>query len=663
MSQGYCVAESHAAIDNFDCVKSLELALMERLATHIGANGKISDDLTNIFVESWIRRCNTVISDYLSLYGESGSSAETLAEILISIYERWQQRSAALHQRDIQKSACTDYYNSQSMIGASCYIDLFAGNIAGLQSKISYLRALGINYLYLLPPFKAPDGENDGGFSVSDYQQIRPELGSMADLQDFVEACHQHGINVVLDFVLNHTSDEHDWAVKAQKGIKEYEEYYIFFDDEQEVKEILKNVEATFPDKGENIVFNPKVNKWVWTTFNLNQWDLNYKNPNVLGGMLDNALFLANVGIDVLRLDAISLVWKEKGTSCKSHPKIRTLIRLFKQLATLAAPALEFKSEAIVKPHEIYEYVGEDAAALAYRPLMSSTLWHALATSNAELLALGLKRWSHLPEGCAWISYLRSHDDVPWVFSDIDIHSLGADAQSTRIFLDRFYSGCLDEGFACGLPFQRDKVTQLSRISGTTASLAGLEKAINANNHAAISIAIQRILLLHSVLLSAGGLPLLYLGDEIAALNDYSFVNNASKSGDSRWVNRPAKDWARDDAELADKSSAAAQVFAGMTRMISARRNESSFHGSEIVVLPTVEKSLLVYRRGYGLESVTVLANFSRFGIEVSASQLCQFGLCGLQCDLIDDVEVEISKGIELAPYASMWLKQTQGAR
>ncbi len=627
-------------------------------------------------VHDLIERCNDIdsiefsqrfdkyheqlVNDYIELYGNSESDSDAFTAVVKSAFERWLVRPERLRLRDRNATRGANLYNNHEMVGASCYIDLFAGDIQGMISKIPYLKSLGITYLYLLPPFKVPQGGNDGGFAVTDYKTLREDLGTMDDMEQFISLCHDEGIHVVLDFVFNHTADDHEWALKAQQGDPDFEDYYLLFEDEDEVQEILKHVEATFPDKGENIVFNPKLNRWVWTTFNLYQWDLNYHNPKVLEGMLDNVLFLGNVGVDVLRLDAVSLVWKEKGTSCMSRPQIQTLVRLFSTLAKLAAPSLQMKSEAIVRPQEIAEYVDENSATLAYRPLLSSVLWHGLASGNAELMAVSMERWSSLPEYCTWVNYIRSHDDVPWVFSDLDIQFTGADAAATKLFLDTFYSGEFRGSFAKGLPFMRDKDTGLARISGTTASLAGLEHALQSSNEREIELAIQRIVLLHSIFLSIGGLPLLYLGDEFGVLNDYSYTQIPTKKDDSRWVNRPATLWAENEASLEDQKSIGFRVFNQIKNLIWLRKSLPALGGADLRVIRLGHSAVFAFQRGEGSSQVTVISNLSAFELALQPFFLNGNGLRGRFQDKVSGHSVDTNELLRLKPYETLWLTSEQ---
>ncbi len=652
--------ENHKRWEGNQVFSFIERALL-KLEPHLS-----HDDITEIdqkielFKQQLSNNIEQIAFDYLELYSERSDALRVFNDTIMMALKYWLARSDSLIQRDMEKQSIGDFYNSHKMIGASCYIDLFAGNIMGMVSKIDYFKSLGITYLYILPPFKVPSGNSDGGFCISDYKSIRPDLGSMDEMEYFIDTCHKNGINVVLDFVLNHTADEHEWAKKAQLGIEEFENFYLFFDDENEVSEILQHVEATFPDKGENIIFNPKVNRWVWTTFNTNQWDLNYHKPNVLKGMLDNVLYLANIGVDVLRLDAVSLVWKEKGTNCKSLPQIQTLVRLFKNLTNLVSPALEFKSEAIVKPQEVIDYVSSDSATLSYRPLLSSTLWHALACGNVNLLATSLERWHQLPEQCTWINYIRSHDDIPWVFCDLDIQYTGSDAFATRKFLDEFYSDKHEESFARGLPFMRDSETNLARISGTTASLAGLEKAIEINSATDINLSLQRILLLHSLALSVGGLPLIYLGDEVGVLNDYAFVSDLAKCQDSRWVNRTKKNWPKDTNNIDDISTPASIIFHNLKNMIEVRKNESIFSGSRLKVLNLGTASVLAFQRGSVGDAVIVLVNFSAFRVSINDRNLALNHLSGSATNLLNEQVMDLNNGIVLEPYQFLWLKSLE---
>jgi amylosucrase len=298
-----------------------------------------------------------------------------------------------------------------------------------------------------------------------------------------------------------------------------------------------------FPDvRRGSFSYRPEIDRWVWTTFHSFQWDLNYRNPVVFNRMAEEMLFLANAGVEVLRLDAVAFTWKELDTSCENLPGAHLLIQAFNALARIAAPTLLFKSEAIVHPDDVARYIAPYECQLSYNPLLMALLWEALATRDVRLLQRSMQRRFAISPQCAWVNYVRCHDDIGWTFDDQDAAALGIQGFDHRQFLNAFYTGRFPGSFARGLPFQYNPTTRDMRISGTCASLAGLEKALREETDAEVELAIRRILVMHSVILSIGGIPLIYLGDEVGTLNDYGYRTDPARAEDSRWVHRPAAD-------------------------------------------------------------------------------------------------------------------------
>ncbi len=201
-------------------------------------------------------------------------------------------------------------------------------------------------------------------------------------------------------------------------------------------------------------------------------------------------------------------------------------------------PGVLFKSEAIVHPDEVIKYISPDECQLSYNPTLMALCWESLATRNTSLLKRSLSHHFQLPSGTCWVNYLRCHDDIGWTFDDSDAWALGINAYDHRQFLNRFYTGQFPGSFARGVPFQENPNTGDMRISGTMASLAGLEQAIERDDDLLKEMAVKRILLLNSIILSIGGIPLLYLGEEWGSINDYDFVRDPAKAADSRWVHR-----------------------------------------------------------------------------------------------------------------------------
>ena len=447
------------------------------------------------------------------IYGHRYDFHFHLQQLVTNLLNGFSVRSSKLKKADQRRLANPHWYQQQNMLGMACYVDLFAGDLKTLRSKIPYLQSLGITYLHLMPLYDAPQGDSDGGYAVSDYRKVNADLGSTDDLIALAQALNDTDISLVLDFVFNHTSDEHQWAQAAIAGEQEFIEYYYMFDDRGLPDLYEQNLREIFPQvRRGNFTWNEAAKKWVWTTFNNFQWDLNYSNPAVFNAITDEMLFLANLGCGGLRLDALAFVWKEMGTSCENQDKAHTLIKAFNACLQIVAPAVVFKSEAIVHPDEVIKYIDKKECQLSYNPLLMALIWDSLATRETKLLSASMRESFSISPDCAWVNYARSHDDIGWTFDDDVAQHLGINAHDHRHFLNQFYTGRFAGSFATGVAFGENPSTGDCRVCGSLASLAGLEQAIQLNDPHLLEHAIQRILLVHSVILSIGGIPLLYSG-------------------------------------------------------------------------------------------------------------------------------------------------------
>lgn len=592
----------------------------------------------------------------LHLYGSHYDFFYHLEEILASAARAWLERPARLKALDAQREGDPDWFQSQRMLGGVCYVDLFAGNLEGVRAKIPYFQELGLTYLHLMPLFACPEGDNDGGYAVSSYREVNPKLGTMAQLSALAEELRAAGISLVLDFVFNHTSDEHEWAQRALAGDPEYQEYYYMFPDRTMPDAYEKTLREIFPDvRPGSFTYRPEINRWVWTTFYSFQWDLNYSNPVVFRRMAEEMLFLANQGVEVLRLDAVAFIWKQLGTSCENLPEAHMIIQAFNALARIAAPALLFKSEAIVHPDEVARYISPEECQLSYNPLLMALLWETLATREVKLLHVSMRDRFRIRPGCAWVNYVRCHDDIGWTFDDGDAARVGINGFHHRQFLNAFYTGRFPGSFARGLPFQENPKTGDARISGTCASLAGLEKGLREQNPLETDHAVRRILLIHSVILSMGGIPLIYLGDEVATLNDYSYANDPAKAGDSRWVHRPFADWQRYERRH-DPTTVEGRVYQGLKRLIALRQENPAFAGHDTTVIETGNPHVFGYVRQHGGQRVLVLASFSEHPQTLSASLVRIHGLGYVFQDLVTGRTLTLDGGLPLEPYQFVWL-------
>lgn len=609
-----------------------------------------------------------ILEGLLTLYEGHYDFFYHLEQVLLTAARYYAERTVPLRTLDHDRENNPQWFQSEQMMGIVCYVDLFAGDIQGLRTHLDYFEELGITYLHLMPFFRTPAENSDGGYAISSYRSVAPTLGTMDELAELSMALRQRGISLVIDFVYNHTADEHEWALKALAGDPHYQNYYYMFPDRIMPDLYEEHLREIFPEQAPgSFTWKPEISRWVWTTFNSFQWDLNYRNPEVFREMLGEMLFLANRGVEVLRLDAVAFTWKELGTTCENLPQAHTIIQAYNALLKVVAPAVLLKSEAIVHPDEVVRYFGEGQQAgreceLSYYPLLMVLLWESLATRKVSLLLHSLQKRYHIPPGVAWVNYVRVHDDIGWGFADEDAAEIGINGFDHRQFLNAFYSGQFPGSFARGLPFNFNPRTLDMRISGTTASLAGLEQALEKDDAELIAHSIRRILLIHAIILSIGGIPLLYHNDEIGRLNDYSYENDPAKAADNRWVHRPATDWTMMQARH-DPATITGQIFGELKRLIALRKSLPGLAGHDMKLIYTDNVHVLAYLRGTGTnDRVLVLANFGDHPQTLPAQLLATNGMRLHAYDLISQCLLGLADtdDIYLAPYQFMWIvKQT----
>lgn len=587
------------------------------------------------------------------LYGKQYDFFYHLEQILVQAAEMFARRPLELRELDREREANPTWFQSETMLGAVCYVDLFAGELSKMHAKIPYFKELGVTYLHLMPLFAVPETNNDGGYAISDYRTVRPDIGTMQQLAGLAAELRREGISLVLDFVFNHTSDEHDWALKALDGDTKYQDYYYTFPDRNLPDLYERTLREIFPEQAPgNFTYQEGIDKWVWTSFYNFQWDLNYKNPEVFNAMAGEMLFLANQGVEVLRFDALAFIWKEIGTTCESLPEAHMVIQAYNALVKIVAPAMTFKSEAIVHPDDVASYISWEECPLSYNPTLMALLWEALATRQVSLLQTSMAKRFAIPEMCSWVNYVRVHDDIGWTFADEEAAELGIDGYGHRRFLNSFYLGTFDGTFSIGEPFGYNEKTGDMRISGTAASLAGLEQGIKQNDDLLIEMALKRILLIHSVILSAGGIPLIYMGDEIAQLNNYDWRDDPEKKDDSRWTHRQDHDWEAADNRT-DTNTIQGQLYQGLQSLIMLRKQTPALGSGMSTFFSTQNEHVLGYVRS---KSVLILANFSEVEQQVARTTISAYAdLNGDVFDLRSQQTININKDITLAPYEFVW--------
>jgi len=597
------------------------------------------------------------------LYGSRYDFFYHVEQVLLTAARAWADRSDELCKIDHHRLNEPDWFQSEKIVGGALYVDLFSENLSKMRDHVGYFKKLGLTYLHLMPLFAVRPGDSDGGYAISNYRSIDPQLGTVEDLRALSRALRDAGIVLVLDFVINHTADDHEWAQLAQAGKREYQEFYYIFPDRTFPEQYERTLREIFPRvRRGNFTWHDGMEKWVWTTFNNFQWDLNYSNPAVFRAMLDEMFFIANTGVDILRLDAVAFVWKKMGTSCENLPEAHTLIQAFNRMVRIAAPGVLFKSEAIVHPDEIIKYISPYECQISYNPTLMALLWESLATRKVSLLVQTLRHRFRLPKNTAWVNYLRCHDDIGWTFDDGDAQAIGVNPYDHRQFLNDFYSGQFPGSFARGVPFQENVDTGDMRISGTMASLAGLEQAVEEEDEMKKEMAIRRMLLLHGVTLSIGGIPLLYVGEEWGELNDYDFVKDPAKAGDTRWIHRPKMKWEYLD-ELDSRidsgnCSIRTRIFRSIQKLIALRKEVPALAGQDMELISTQNEHVLGYMRIRNGHRLIVLANFSDTPQIIAGNKLRTTGLGRFFHDLIQGRTYPTSDMLTLDPYQIVWLER-----
>jgi len=608
----------------------------------------------------WERYGADLIAALESVYGER--AWEVTDRVRELVRAKFDQRSDELRELDEARLLRPDWLQLPSQVGYVAYTERFAGTLTGITGHVDYLQDLGVTYLHLMPLLQPREGANDGGYAVADYRTVRPDLGTMADLEALTGQLRGHGISLVVDLVLNHVAREHEWAVRARAGEQKYRDYFMVFPDREKPEQYERTLPEVFPDFAPgNFTWDDDLDGWVWTTFNDYQWDVNWANPDVFVEYLDLILDLANLGVEVFRLDAIAFIWKEMGTDCQNEPPVHAITQALRQAARIAAPAVAFKAEAIVGPKDLIAYFGTGEhhgklSDIAYHNSLMAQLWSTLATHDTTLLRRALGAFPPKPATATWGTYVRCHDDIGWAIDDVDAATAGLNGAAHRRFLSDFYSGEHPGSFARGLVFQANPATGDRRISGSLASLAGLEAALKAGRPYDVELAVARINLLHAVIAGWGGIPLIYMGDELAMLNDHDFARDPAHAEDNRWVHRPVMDWAAVAALGENPSSPAARVNAWLRHVLAVRRATPHLHASrEAEFLETGDPRVLAIRRDHPLGPMVQVYNFSPTEVTVPMGCLAEtLGETGHE--LLDDVAWDLTPWVmTLRPYAVHW--------
>ncbi len=604
------------------------------------------------------RRFDRHLDELRWLYMELYDNGSMFAELCDRLHDFYEERAGDLKKKDGEREKRPDWYKGNDMLGMMLYIDNFAGNLQGVQEKLSYIKRCNVNYIHLMPFLDTPKGRSDGGYAVADFRKVQPALGTMEDLESLTAACRKEGISVCMDFVMNHTSEDHEWAKRARAGEGEYMSRYFFFDSEAIPAEYEKTVPQVFPTTAPgNFTYLADAGHYVMTSFYPYQWDLNYKNPRVFNEMMYNFLFLANKGIDIMRIDAVPYIWKELHTQCRNLKQVHTIVRMMRMISEIVCPGVLLLGEVVMEPEKVVPYFGtleKPECHMLYNVTTMATTWHTVATRDVRLLKRQLDIVNGLPKEYLFLNYLRCHDDIGWGLDYDTLRQWGFEEWSHKQYLNDYFQGLGGDSGSRGELYNADPVSGDARFCGTTASMCGVEKAGLEQDEEAMKQAVRLDVMLHAYMFMQSGIPVLYSGDEIGQVNDYSYKEDSDKAADSRYLHRGKLDWTLTE-QISDEESVTGQIFGQLDRLEKIRSAGKVFAAqADARTVETEDTNVLCISRSCEGEEILGVFNFSEYNKEVS---LCS--VTGEYMDMLTGDDVSPAK-IPLPAYGFCYMAGKQ---
>ncbi len=602
------------------------------------------------------RRLRKHMDELKWLYMELYQNDCMFSELCDQMRRFYEERSEALRALDRSREQKPDWFRQNDMLGMMLYVDNFADNLQGVKGKLDYLKECHVNYVHLMPLLESPAGRSDGGYAVKDFRKVQPKLGTFDDLRELAAACHEREMSVCMDFVMNHTSEEHEWAVRARKGEGEYMSRYFFYDNEAIPALYERTVPQVFPTTAPgNFTYLPEAGHYVMTTFYPYQWDLNYQNPRVFNEMMYNFLYIANAGIDVIRLDAVPYIWKELGTNCRNLPKVHSIVRMMRMIGEIVCPGILLLGEVVMEPDKVVPYFGtveKPECHMLYNVTTMATMWNSLATRDTRLLKKQMDVLAKLPTEYVFLNYIRCHDDIGWGLDYPTLRRWGMEERPHKQYINDFFLGIAKESYSRGELYNSDPVTGDARFCGRAASMCGIEKAGFEKDEEQMKCAINRLLMLHAFMFTQSGIPMLYSGDEVAQTNDYTYREAPEKAGDSRYIHRGKFNWEL-VKNIREKGSVQDKVFHGLGRLEKIRAREKTFISTaSFYTLDTSEKAVICLVREYNGEKMIGLFNFSESDKTAWIDQQD-----GMYTDLLSGREMRAS-GVLVPGNGFFWLKK-----
>lgn len=577
------------------------------------------------------------------LYGRRPGYDAWLRELQTGVQHWRARRRPALRDIDQARGGSRAWIQGPEQVGYSFYVDRFAGDLTGVIDRVPYLRELGVTYVHPLPLLRARQGDSDGGFAVADFRQVEPRLGAVEDLERLARSLHEQGMALVLDVVCNHTAAEHPWAQSARAGDVEHQAYYHVIKTKDEVDALEAHLPEVFPNTCPgNFTWSPEIGGWVWTSFHNYQWDLNYSNPKVFEEMLDNLLFLTDLGVDGFRLDSTAFLWKRAGTACRNQPECHLILQAWRALVSMVAPSVVFTAEAIEQMETVLPFFGSAQAPecdLAYSNGVMAALWASLALEDATPVRDLIAAAAAKPANGVWLNYVRCHDDLIWSALTPEVPTVVQRAVSA------FFCGEAPDSYASGEPFQT-LGAGVASTNGMAADLCGVNTG---------GAGLDRLMLLYSVCYALDGVPTIYMGDEIALGNNAAYRADPAQASDGRWLHRPRMDWPRAEERHRPQRTAGA-MFQRLQLLAKLRKGAPGFAAGH-PALPMGRSdsgAVLAFARG-GRDGVVCVANFSAETLRLATTTL---GAPENWNDLIASETGAAS--ISLLPYQVRWLVEAR---
>ena len=612
-------------------------------------------------MSSFEYRLNRKRDEMRSLFTRLYGSDEALDDLIMVMREYYIKRSDELKALDEAREKDPLWYRKGDMLGLTMYSDLFSQGLKGLKDRVDYLNRLSLKYLHLMPLLKMPEKDNDGGYAVEDFFTVDPRFGTNDDLAALTAELRKHGISLCLDFVMNHTASTHEWARRAEDGDERYQDYYMCFSDRTYPDEYEKTTPEVFPATAPgNFIWNDKMKKWVLSSFYPYQWDLNYRNPEVLREMLRSALHLANLGVEVFRLDAVPYIWKQLGTTSRNLPEVHLIVRLMRLVLETVCPSVILKGEVVMAPKELKAYFGTPEAPechLLYNVSLMVNFWSALASQDVRLLDHMAEDILSMEDHCSFVNYIRCHDDIGWGLDEDYERKIGIDPLKHKIFLYRFYEGAFHGSYSLGKLYNYDEASLDARSCGTTASLCGIESGRNHFDDELIEKGVKRDMLMHAALYSFRGFPMLSSGDEIGQLNDWSYMNDPARALDSRNIHRSRFNW--DNEAKAERGEGyEGEIFSGILTFDRIRKTDPCFSPeAKVTTWKSHSDGVFSIRRTVNGRDMLCVMNFRD-----SVEHVHYDYFMGDYSDVFTGRTVNPGNGFELEPYEYLYLVQDSQA-